>query len=540
MKLYINATVLTENCADDRCTAMAVEGERIAAVGESEELLARFPDAQVIALAGKTVMPGFIEGHVHLLNYAYSLTKIDCAPLKSIAEMIEVSRAYIRDKQIPAGTWVQGRGWNQTFFAEGRNPTVDDLDAISTEHPIVFTRVCEHMVVANSVALRLAGITADTPDPEGGLIERDENGRPTGLMKETARYLIYELIPQKSVEEIKDMLLGAIAIANSYGLTTMHSDDFETFSDKDWRKVLQAYRELETEGRLNVRVREQCLLPQIDRLREFIAAEVTERHDTPLVQVGPLKLLTDGSLGGRSAYLRAPYADAPDTQGIAVFTQDELNELVTTAHQAHMGVVCHAIGDGAMEMAMDAFLAAQKARPDEDARFGIIHLQITQPDLLQRFAEQDIIAYMEPICLNSDLHIAESRVGSERVTSTYNYRTLCDMDVMYTMSSDCPVDSLNPFDSLYVGVNRCDYNGYPEGGWMSGQKLTVEQMLRGFTINGAYASFEEDVKGSLEEGKLADFVILDQDPTRCDPKALRGIHVEETVVGGRTVYRRQA
>ena len=347
------------------------------------------------------------------------------------------------------------------------------------------------------------------------------------------------MIPDKSVEEIKEMLVNAISIASSLGLTTMHSDDFETFSDKDWRKVMRAYRELEQEGRLNMRIREQCLLPQIERLKEFIKEEILERHDTLMVQAGPLKLLTDGSLGGRSAYLRAPYSDAPDTCGIAVFTQEELDELVTTAHEAKMGVVCHGIGDGAMEMCMDAFLKAQERRPDSDARFGIIHLQITQPDILKRFKDQNIIAYMEPVCLNSDLHITESRVGAERLPSTYNYRTLCDMGVMYTMSSDCPVDSLNPFDSLFVGMNRCDYSGYPEGGWMPEQKLTVEQMLRGFTINGAYASFEENLKGSLEDGKLADFVILSQDPTQCDPMKIRDVFVEETVLGGRTVYQKR-
>lgn len=539
MKLYYNGVIFTMNASGDRAGAMAVEGDRIVRVGEEEELKRQFPDAEAVDLEGRTIMPGFIEGHVHLLNYAYSLTKIDCAPLKSIAEMIEAGKEYIRKNQIPSGTWVQGRGWNQTFFAEKRNPTVADLDAISTDHPIVFTRVCEHMVVANSVALKMAGITKETKNPEGGEIEHDAEGKLTGLMKETARYLIYRMIPDKSVEEIKEMLVRAIDIASSLGLTTMHSDDFETFSDKDWRKVLRAYRELEQEGRLNMRIREQCLLPQIDRLKEFIQEEIKERHDTLMVQVGPLKLLTDGSLGGRSAYLRAPYSDAPDTCGIAVFTQEELNELVTTAHEASMGVVCHGIGDGAMEMCMDAFLKAQEKRPDPDARFGIIHLQITQPDILKRFKEQNIIAYMEPICLNSDLHIAESRIGAERLRSTYNYRTLCDMGVKYTMSSDCPVDSLNPFDSLFVGVNRCDYNGYPEVGWMPDQKLTVEQMLRGFTINGAYASFEENIKGSLEEGKLADFVILSQDPIQCDPKKLRDIFVEETVLGGRTVYRKR-
>ena len=202
-----------------------------------------------------------------------------------------------------------------------------------------------------------------------------------------------------------------------------------------------------------------------------------------------------------------------------------------------MGVVCHAIGDGAIEMVMDAYQEAQRVRPDGDARFGILHLQITQPDLLERFRAQNIIAYMEPVCMNSDLHIAESRVGAERARTSYNYRTLCDMGVRYTISSDCPVDSLNPMDTLYVGVNRCDYAGYPEEGWMPEQKLTVEQMLCGYTRNGAYASFEEAVKGTLEEGKLADFVVLSQDPLQSDPRKLRQIVVKETVLAGRTVYR---
>lgn len=536
--LYTNANLLTFDPKTLGSTAMAVADGAILALGDTAALTAQYPEATVRDMQGKTILPGLIETHIHLLNYAYSLTKIDCAPLHSIEEMIAVGRKYIADRQIPDGKWVQGRGWNQIFFAENRNPTVADLDAISTTHPIVFTRNCEHMVVANSLALQMAGITPETPDPVGGHIEKDAAGKLTGLLQETARYLIYRLIPDKTVGEIKEMLRNAIRVASSYGITTVHTDDFETFSDKDWRKVLTAYREMEQEGILDVRVREQCLLPQIDRLREFIAAEVAERHDTPMVQVGPLKLLTDGSLGGRSAYLLQPYNDMPDTRGIAVFTQPEINELVTTAHQAKMGVVCHGIGDGAMTMIFDAYQQAQQVRPDEDARFGILHLQITTPELLRRFRDQKVIAYMEPICLNSDLHIAESRVGKELVATSYNYRTLCDMGVTQVISSDCPVDSLNPFDSLFVGVNRCDYQSFPEGGWMPEEKLTVDQMLRGFTVNGAFASFEEDKKGSLTPGKLADFVVLSADPYAIDTMQLRDVTVLETVVGGRTVYQK--
>ena len=537
VKLYVNGNFISEDKNNDRFTEMVVDGDRIAQMGNGE-LIEKYADAEIIDLKGKTVLPGIIESHLHLLNYAYSLTKIDCAQASSIAEVIEMGKKYIKDNNIPKEQWVSGRGWNQTRFAEKRNITREDLDAISTEHPLVFTRVCEHMVVANSMALKMAGVDENTPNPIGGLIEKDENGHLTGLMKETARYIIYEKIPEKSCEEIKAMLKNAIRIASSLGLTTIHTDDFETFSDKNWRKIMKAYREMERDGELDVRICEQCLLPKLPRLKEFIESEVRNRKDTDMVKVGPLKLLTDGSLGGRSAYMLEPYHDAPETRGIAVFTQDELNELVKTAHAEKMGVVCHAIGDGAITMVMDAFKEAQKARPDDDARFGILHLQITTEELLRRFKDQHIIAYMEPICMNCDLYIVEDRVGKEKTKTSYNYRTLCDMGCDYVMSSDCPVDSLNFFDNLYVGTNRCDYNGYPEGGWYPKEKLTVEQMLKGFTINGAYASFEEDKKGSLESGKLADFIVISGDPTAIPTKDLRSLYVCETVLGGRTVYKK--
>lgn len=537
MKLYVNGNFISEDEKNRRFTEMAVDGGKILKMGNGE-LISSLNGAQIIDLKGRTVLPGFIEGHVHLLNYAYSLTKIDCSKADSISEIIQMGRQYIKERNIEKGEWVQGRGWNQIFFKEERNLTKEDLDAISTEHPIVMTRVCEHVVAANSLALKMAGIDENTPNPVGGEIERDNFGHLTGIMKETARYKIYELIPEKSVEQIKSMLKDAIKIASSYGLTTMHTDDFETFSDKNWRKILKAYREMERDKELNMRICQQCLLPSLHRLEEFIEEEVINRKDTDMVKIGPLKLLTDGSLGGRSAYMNDFYHDAPGKKGIAVFTQQQLNELVLTAHKAKMGVVCHAIGDGAITMVMDAFKNAQKIKPDDDARFGIIHLQITTPELLKRFKEQNIIAYMEPVCLNSDLHIVEDRVGKEKAMTSYNFRTLCDMGVNYTISSDCPVDSLNPFDNLFVGTNRCDYNGYPKGGWNPSQKLTVEQMLKGFTINGSYASFEEDKKGSLEEGKFADFVIISEDPTCCDTRNLRRIYVLETVLNGSTVYKK--
>lgn len=543
---FIHGNVITVDPAFGRTEAFLVDGESFSTVGSTEEILKEVKMAEekgegpvsIVDLDGKTVLPGFNDSHLHLLNYAYGLSKYDCSRASSIEEMVDQCRAYIEEKKIPAGSWVSGRGWNQVFLKENRPPRKEDLDRISTEHPIVFTRVCEHMVVANSKALEVAGITELSKNPEGGEIEKDESGHLTGMLKETARYLIYRIIPPKTVDEIKDMLEEAIKTASAFGVTSAQTDDFETFSDKDWRKVLKAYKELIDEGRMNIRVYEQCLLPQIDRLKEFLKeGNVTGKGDA-YFKIGPLKLLTDGSLGGRTAYLSKPYADAPDRRGIPVFTREELDELIITAHKAGMQLVCHGIGDGAMNMIIDSFEKAQKVLPKEDARPGIIHVQITDLPLIRRFKEQKVLAYLEPVCLNSDLHIARERVGEELEKTSYNYRTFCDMGIRTPMSSDCPVDSLNPFDSMYVGVNRVDYKGFPEGGYMPEQKLTVEQMIKGFTIDGAYASFEEDKKGSIETGKYADFIIVSADPLKVPNLSLRQIQVEETYLGGRRIYKK--
>ena len=541
---YINGHVITVNQGFETAEAFLVEGDSFGMVGTTEEILKELEkrktengeEIPVRDLGGKTVLPGFNDSHLHLLNYAYGLSKFQCSDASSIEDMIEKAKAYIKERKIPAGCWVSGRGWNQVFLSENRPPTRDDLDQISTEHPIVFTRVCEHMVVVNSKALEVAGISEETKNPEGGEIERDENGRLTGMMKETARYLIYKVIPPKTVEEIKDMLVKAIKTASAYGVTSAQTDDFETFSDKDWRKVIKAYEELIAEKRLDIRIYEQCLLPQIDRLKEFLDAGYCTGKGDGYFKIGPLKLLTDGSLGGRTAYLSRPYNDAPDRRGIPVFTQDELDELIVTAHTRGMQLVCHGIGDGAMNMVMESYEKAQKAMPKEDARAGIIHVQITDMPLIQKFKDNKVLAYLEPVCLNSDLHIAEDRVGKELCATSYNYRTFCDMGIRTPMSSDCPVDSLNPFDSMYVGVNRVDYKGDPEGGWMPEQKLTVEQMIKGFTIDGAYASFEEEKKGSIEPGKYADFLIVSANPLEIPTLQLNQTYVEETYVRGRNVY----
>ena len=245
--------------------------------------------------------------------------------------------------------------------------------------------------------------------------------------------------------------------------------------------------------------------------------------------------MTDGSIGPRTAYLAQPYSDDPGNRGISVFTQDELDELVGTAQANGMQVVCHGIGDAAMTMILNAYEKAQKEHPREDARNGIIHVQITTREIMDRMLKDHIVAYGEPVCVGADMHCVEDRVGKERMKESYAYRTMNEMGLRVPLSSDCPVDSVNPIDSAYIAVNRKDLNGWPEGGWYPEERLTIDQVLKGFTLDSAYAQFQEDVKGSIEAGKYADFVVLSGDPTAIDPNDLRSIHAEGTYLGGQQV-----
>lgn len=534
--LLINGNFLTVDKKNPKCSAIRITGNLISEAGDTNTLLLNASkDEKIIDLKGKTVVPGFNESHIHLLNYGYSLTKIDASVVKSIPEMIEVSKKFISDNGIKEGEWILGRGWNQVTLVENRELNASDLDKISVDHPISFSRICEHITVANSRAMEICGITKATPQPEGGHFDVDATGNPTGIFREAARYMIYEKIPNNDKNSIKKMLENVTKVAAQNGVTSVQSDDFETFSDKNYDVIIEAYNELNKEGKLYCRVYEQCLLPEIGRLKGFLGKGYVTGKGDDFFKIGPLKLLTDGSLGGRTAYLKEPYSDDPTTRGIPVFTQEQLNELVSTAHCNGMQVLTHGIGDMAMEMCLDSFNYAMDKCPKEDPRFGIVHVQITSNELIRRFKEQDTIAYIEPICMNNDLHMAESRVG-DRIKESYNYRKFIDEGVKIATSSDCPVDSINPMKNLYVSVTRKDYNGFPPEGWQSEKRMTLEESLESFTLGSAYSSFEENKKGSITVGKLADLVVLSDDISTINPNLIQDTKILMTILDGNIVY----
>ena len=518
--------------------AIAIKDKKIAKVGTNEEVLdLKSDNTEIIDLKGKTVLPGFNDSHMHLLSYGYSCRAVNLNGTESIDGIVERIKDFIKDKNIKKGKWIVGRGWNDDYFKDEKTfPTRYDLDRVSTEHPIAIIRACGHIQIANSKALELAGITKDTPQIEGGKFDLDENREPTGIFREKAIELLTSQIPEPTVEDIKEMLLEGIEDANSCGITSIQTDDFEAIPGNNFHNILKAYRELEEEGKLSLRIYEQCLLPSMDRINSFLNSGYRTGWGNEYFRIGPLKLLGDGSLGARTAALTQPYADCPDTRGIPVFTQEEIDELVEVAHNNDMQVAVHCIGDKAMYMTFEAIEKALNKNPREDHRHGIVHCQITNEYLLNKFKELNTVAYIQPIFLDYDWKIVKDRVGEKLEKTSYNWKTLLDSGVHIACGSDAPVESFNVLNGIYEAVTRKDLKGNPEGGWMPEQKLTVEEAVYGFTKAGAYTSFEEDIKGSIEEGKLADIVVLSKNIFEIPEDEIKNIEVEMTIFDGEIVY----
>lgn len=535
--MFVNGKIYTMDKDSTIAEGVLVKDNRIFKVGSSEEILSLKDDnTKVIDLEGKTMVPGFTDSHMHLVNYGYALMQVDLIGVTSIDEINERVAQYIKDKNIEKGIWVRGRGWNQDYFnGEKVFPTRYDLDKISTDYPIVITRTCGHVAVANSKALELTGIKKGTPQIEGGHFDLDEDGEPLGIFRENALGVLYGAIPSPTKEEIKEMITSAIEKMNRCGITSVGTDDLESLPGVAYAEIIEAYLELKDEGNLNMRIYEQCLLPQIDRLKEFINKGYKTGWGDEYFKIGPLKLLLDGSLGARTAALNEPYEDDPTTSGIITATQQELDELVSFAHNNGTQVAIHGIGDKGMYMAFEAIEKALGENPKEDHRHGIVHCQITDEYLLNKFKELDAVAYIQPIFLDYDWKIVKDRVGDRREKTSYNWKTMVDLGVNIACGSDSPVDSFNVMYGIYEAVTRKDLQGNPEGGWLPEQGLTVEEALIGYTTGGAYASFEEDIKGSIEEGKLADMVVLSQDIFEIDPESIKDVNVEMTIFDGRII-----
>jgi predicted amidohydrolase YtcJ len=510
--IFFNGNVRTMDAARPDAQAIAIAADRIAAVGNNQQIKSLAgPSTKLLNVKGATILPGFIDCHIHLIDYGVSLTNIDLRDIRSI----ELMKKKVAERTDGSTKWILGGGWDQDKFTEKRYPTRRDLDEASPQNPVLLRRICGHICVVNSAALALASITAKTPNPAGGSIDRDTSGEPTGILRENAMDLVAKLVPALRLEDYISATLTACQHALRAGLTTVHCI---TGSDLEMRALL----DLKANGRLPIRF--YVLIPT-DQLRTAASLGLRSGLGDEHVRVGGVKIFTDGSLGARTAALEAPYADDPENRGVAVHSQEELEDLFAEAHLSNFQIAVHAIGDRAAGMVLDAIAKAQESAPEKRLRHRIEHASVLNGNIILRMKKLGLLASVQPRFIVSDYWLKE-RLGPERSSLTYPLRSLLRAGVTVVAGSDCPVEPLTPLSGIEAAVNR-----------RGNEAVTVEEALAFYTRTAAYASFEEDSKGTISPGKLADLVILKEDPRKVKPSMISRIKILGTVVGGRLAHR---
>ena len=534
ISIYYNGKVFTGD--ENLRQAFVVKEGKFIYLGNNEDAL-KYKDenAEIIDLDGKFVCPGFNDSHMHVLGYGYSLKMIELSKnTSSLKEVKDTIKDYINSNTLRENEWILGRGWNHDYFNDvNRFPTKDDLDNVSKDYPICIIRACGHVCVVNSKALELASINKNTLQVEGGQFDIDKNGEPNGIFRENALNLIYNKIPKPDKEDIKNMILKACKSLNSYGITSAQTDDFIVFPGLDYEIIIDAYKELASEGKLTVKIYEQAQLAQKEELENFLAKGYTTGVGDNYFKIGPLKLLGDGSLGARTAYLNEPYSDDYKTSGICTYTQEQFDEMVELAHKNNMQVAIHAIGDKAMDMVVNSIEKALNNYPRNNHRHGVVHCQLTTDNLLNRFRDLQLHAYVQSIFLDYDINIVEDRIGPYRSKTSYNFNRLFK-DTTMSNGSDCPVELPNVLNGIYCAVSRKTLNG--KGPFLSNEAMSVKDALLSFTKMSAYASFEEDIKGEIAVNKFADFVILSDNILDIDVDKIKDVKVLNTFIDGKCVY----
>ena len=527
-KVFLNGQVYTG--ALPLVSAFVVEDGRFTYAGgdDGARAMARAGD-EIVDLNGRFVCAGFNDSHMHLLSCGLALRRAKLNEhTGSLRELIGYFRDFAQDGPNERG-WLVGRGWNQNYFTDvARMPNRYDLDEVSRDMPVAAVRCCGHCAVVNSKALEILGVTTETPAPEGGEIGL-ENGEPDGRFYDAAMDMIWAAVPEVGKEDVKDMIRAACRRFNACGVTSCQSDDYAT----DWRLVNEAYRELKEAGELTVRVNEQCNFHDVDGLEAFFAAGNEPGSGDELFRIGPLKMVADGSLGGRTAYLSRPYSDDPSTRGLMLYSQKTLDDVIGCAHEHGMPVAIHAIGDGCLDAALDAVEKALAAHPRDDHRHGVVHCQITRPDQLERMARLRMHIYAQTIFIDYDSRIVRARVGG-MADSSYSWKTLMKMGLTVSNGTDCPVELPDALRGIQCAVTRAPLSGGEA--YLPDEAFTVREALDSYTSAGARASFEEKIKGRIESGMLADFVVLGQNPFDVPAQEISRIPVCETWLGGKKVY----
>ena len=525
--ILTNGTIATMNASEPEVEAVGVIGDRIVATGSRGDVEAALPRGyKKIDLGGGFAMPGFNEAHNHMIIYGRNLGQINAAfpEVKSIEDIKQ--RIAERAREVPEGTWIVGWGYDDNKLDEKRHPNRYDFDEVAPNHPVMIVNGSGHLSAVNSRALELAGITRDTADPQGGHYVRDEHGEATGVLHESAQDAVRAVVPPPTVEENVEALRRcneryvAAGITSSQDAMSLTPEEIEAFQIASREGILQT--------RTSLMIREN-MLPHITGLG------IKQGFGNEKLKVGPIKLFIDGSLIGRTAAVTQPFLEDPveDNLGLTMMEQEQLDDYVMQAHRAGFQIAVHAIGDRGIEMVLDAYQKALDAYPRKNHRHRIEHCGILRPDLIDRIAQMEVLIVTQPIFITEYGDGFIRHLGLERIQLTYPFRSLLDAGITVVFSSDCPVSSFEPLKSIEVSVTERTSSGKS---YALEEAITVEEALPLYTVAGAYATFEEELKGQLRPGMLADIVVLDEDPRTVEPEAISKIPVRRTIIGGETVF----
>jgi predicted amidohydrolase YtcJ len=526
--VIINANVHTMDKQRPTAEAIAVFGNRVAAVGTSAEISKLVgAKTRVIDARGALVLPGFNDSHVHFTSGGQNLSSVQLRDAATQQEFAGRIRAFA--EKTPKGRWITGGDWDHERWTPAVLPTKELIDKFTPDNPVFVNRLDGHMALANSLTLKLAGVTKDTPDPPGGLIVRDaKTGEPTGILKDAAQDFVYAKMPDPSWDERLDYARAATNHAASVGVTSVQ--DMSAGTD------VGVYQFLASRGELKNRVYAVSPLPDWQRLGKV---GVRARFGSDLIRIGGLKGFADGSLGSTTALFFAPYNDAPNTSGLPneqMIPPEKMYQEILAADRAGLQVMIHAIGDKANDQILSFYEQVEREDGARDRRFRIEHAQHLRPQDIARFGRAHVVASMQPYHCIDDGRWAEKRIGHERARTTYAFRTLLDTGATLAFGTDWSVAPLNPLLGVYAAVTRRTLDGKNPNGWIPEQKITVEETVRAYTVGSAFAEFTEDVKGTLTPGKLADIVIIDRDIFKIDPIEIEKAKVTTTIMDGRIVY----
>lgn len=504
---------------------IAFKDDKIIAVGNTFSVgeIDRTIDAK-----GQVMLPGIIDAHGHMLGLGENLLSVDVRSAKSEAEAAQLVQNFIAAHTDSASEWVIGRGWNQVLWPNKQFPTKASLDALNIDKPIVLSRVDGHAVWVNTVALEKAGITATTPSPSGGEIVKDAAGNPTGLLIDNASYLVEKLIPKPDAAQLAEQLQAANEHLLSLGITSMHDAGIG-------QHVAEFYQAQAAANKLHVRI--YAMLAATDKNLSAMLSKGHIADANAMLSIRSVKAYGDGALGSRGAALLEPYSDDPDNHGLLVTPQEQLPSLFRKVLGANFQLNFHAIGDRANRLALDEFAKTFAIFPENTERHRIEHAQVVAVEDIPKFQTLGIIPSMQPTHATSDMNMAEDRVGKARLKGAYAWQTFLTQGSRIAFGSDFPVELAHPFHGLHAAVTRQSGDNIPESGWIPEESVTLQQALRGFTLDAAYSAFQDDILGTLEAGKKADFIIIDRDIFSIHPSKIRDTQVLETWVNGEQKFR---